>query len=186
MASVAFEEVLDEGLCFGWSESKRITYDEKFYYDASRHSKCRERLQNVIWNMSSSLLKRRWWRHTDLKRSEWVNNKVEQIPSRTLSHSPLLPVRADLNSTDLVCPHQVIFLQRRDCLSWSQSAPVWIYPIPAWTTLSSSPRWWYWIHKNWNKVNFSFQVTGDPWLFTMADRSGRYYLPGRFFPVELG
>ena len=29
--SVTFEEVLDEGLCFGWSESKRIKGDEKFY-----------------------------------------------------------------------------------------------------------------------------------------------------------
>jgi len=29
--SVAFEEVLDEGLCFGWSESLRIKGDEKSY-----------------------------------------------------------------------------------------------------------------------------------------------------------
>ncbi len=29
--SVSFEEVLDEGLCFGWSESKRIKGDEKSY-----------------------------------------------------------------------------------------------------------------------------------------------------------
>ena len=29
--SVTFEEVLDEGLCFGWSESKRIKGDEKSY-----------------------------------------------------------------------------------------------------------------------------------------------------------
>lgn len=29
--SVTFEEALDEGLCFGWSESKRIKGDEKSY-----------------------------------------------------------------------------------------------------------------------------------------------------------
>jgi len=29
--SVTFEEVLDEGLCFGWSESKRIKGDEVSY-----------------------------------------------------------------------------------------------------------------------------------------------------------
>ena len=29
--SVSFEEVLDEGLCFGWSESKRRKGDEKSY-----------------------------------------------------------------------------------------------------------------------------------------------------------
>ena len=29
--SVTFEEVLDEGLCFGWSESKRIKGDETSY-----------------------------------------------------------------------------------------------------------------------------------------------------------
>jgi uncharacterized protein YdeI (YjbR/CyaY-like superfamily) len=29
--SVTFEEVLDEGLCFGWSESKRLKYDQESY-----------------------------------------------------------------------------------------------------------------------------------------------------------
>ena len=29
--SVSFEEVLDEGLCFGWSESMRRTGDDKSY-----------------------------------------------------------------------------------------------------------------------------------------------------------
>lgn len=29
--SVTFEEVLDEGLCFGWSESKRRRYDDISY-----------------------------------------------------------------------------------------------------------------------------------------------------------
>lgn len=29
--SVTFEEVLDEGLCFGWSESMRLKGDEKSY-----------------------------------------------------------------------------------------------------------------------------------------------------------
>lgn len=29
--SITFEEVLDEGLCFGWSESKRMKCDEKSY-----------------------------------------------------------------------------------------------------------------------------------------------------------
>lgn len=29
--SVTFEQVLDEGLCFGWSESKRRSYDELSY-----------------------------------------------------------------------------------------------------------------------------------------------------------
>ena len=29
--SVLFEEVLDEGLCFGWSESKRRNYDSTSY-----------------------------------------------------------------------------------------------------------------------------------------------------------
>ena len=29
--SVSFEEVLDEGLCFGWSESKRFRGDERSY-----------------------------------------------------------------------------------------------------------------------------------------------------------
>jgi uncharacterized protein YdeI (YjbR/CyaY-like superfamily) len=29
--SVTFEELLDEGLCFGWSESQRLTYDDKSY-----------------------------------------------------------------------------------------------------------------------------------------------------------
>jgi uncharacterized protein YdeI (YjbR/CyaY-like superfamily) len=31
VASVTFEEVLDEGLCFGWSESKRIKGDKQSY-----------------------------------------------------------------------------------------------------------------------------------------------------------
>jgi uncharacterized protein YdeI (YjbR/CyaY-like superfamily) len=31
IASVSFEDVLDEGLCFGWSESKRIKGDERSY-----------------------------------------------------------------------------------------------------------------------------------------------------------
>ena len=31
VTSVTFEEVLDEGLCFGWSESMRIKGDEKSY-----------------------------------------------------------------------------------------------------------------------------------------------------------
>ncbi len=29
--SVTFEEVLDEGLCFGWSENKRLPGDESSY-----------------------------------------------------------------------------------------------------------------------------------------------------------
>jgi uncharacterized protein YdeI (YjbR/CyaY-like superfamily) len=29
--SVTFEEVLDEGLCFGWSENKRLPGDERSY-----------------------------------------------------------------------------------------------------------------------------------------------------------
>jgi uncharacterized protein YdeI (YjbR/CyaY-like superfamily) len=29
--SVTFEQVLDEGLCFGWSESKRLRYDKDSY-----------------------------------------------------------------------------------------------------------------------------------------------------------
>jgi uncharacterized protein YdeI (YjbR/CyaY-like superfamily) len=29
--SVTFEQLLDEGLCFGWSESARRSYDEKSY-----------------------------------------------------------------------------------------------------------------------------------------------------------
>jgi uncharacterized protein YdeI (YjbR/CyaY-like superfamily) len=29
--SVSFEEVLDEGLCFGWSENKRVAGDETSY-----------------------------------------------------------------------------------------------------------------------------------------------------------
>jgi uncharacterized protein YdeI (YjbR/CyaY-like superfamily) len=29
--SVTFQEVLDEGLCFGWSESKRLAGDADFY-----------------------------------------------------------------------------------------------------------------------------------------------------------
>jgi uncharacterized protein YdeI (YjbR/CyaY-like superfamily) len=29
--SVTFEDVLDEGLCFGWSENKRLAYDEQSY-----------------------------------------------------------------------------------------------------------------------------------------------------------
>jgi uncharacterized protein YdeI (YjbR/CyaY-like superfamily) len=29
--SVTFEELLDEGLCFGWSESKRRKYDQNSY-----------------------------------------------------------------------------------------------------------------------------------------------------------
>lgn len=31
IASVSFEEVLDEGLCFGWSESSRRSYDDVSY-----------------------------------------------------------------------------------------------------------------------------------------------------------
>jgi uncharacterized protein YdeI (YjbR/CyaY-like superfamily) len=31
MPSVTFEEVLDEGLCFGWSESMRRSYDKASY-----------------------------------------------------------------------------------------------------------------------------------------------------------
>jgi uncharacterized protein YdeI (YjbR/CyaY-like superfamily) len=29
--SITFEQLLDEGLCFGWSESARRSYDEKSY-----------------------------------------------------------------------------------------------------------------------------------------------------------
>jgi uncharacterized protein YdeI (YjbR/CyaY-like superfamily) len=29
--SVTFEQLLDEGLCFGWSESNRLSYDEMSY-----------------------------------------------------------------------------------------------------------------------------------------------------------
>lgn len=29
--SVTFEQLLDEGLCFGWSESNRLRYDEMSY-----------------------------------------------------------------------------------------------------------------------------------------------------------
>lgn len=29
--TVSFEEVLDEGLCFGWSENKRLPYNEVSY-----------------------------------------------------------------------------------------------------------------------------------------------------------
>ena len=29
--TVSFEELLDEGLCFGWSESKRRAHDAEFY-----------------------------------------------------------------------------------------------------------------------------------------------------------
>jgi uncharacterized protein YdeI (YjbR/CyaY-like superfamily) len=29
--SITFEELLDEGLCFGWSESKRLKYDKDSY-----------------------------------------------------------------------------------------------------------------------------------------------------------
>jgi uncharacterized protein YdeI (YjbR/CyaY-like superfamily) len=29
--SITFEQLLDEGLCFGWSESTRCKYDEKSY-----------------------------------------------------------------------------------------------------------------------------------------------------------
>ena len=29
--SITFEQLLDEGLCFGWSESIRRSYDEKSY-----------------------------------------------------------------------------------------------------------------------------------------------------------
>jgi len=31
IAGVTFEDVLDEGLCFGWSENKRLPGDEKSY-----------------------------------------------------------------------------------------------------------------------------------------------------------
>jgi hypothetical protein len=31
MPSVTFEQLLDEGLCFGWSESNRLSYDEISY-----------------------------------------------------------------------------------------------------------------------------------------------------------
>lgn len=31
VASVTFDEVLDEGLCFGWSESQRVGGDERSY-----------------------------------------------------------------------------------------------------------------------------------------------------------
>lgn len=39
--TITFEEVLDEGLCFGWSESKRIQGDEKSYlqYFAPRRTR---------------------------------------------------------------------------------------------------------------------------------------------------
>lgn len=29
--SVSFQDVLEEGLCFGWSESQRLSYDEQSY-----------------------------------------------------------------------------------------------------------------------------------------------------------
>ena len=29
--SIAFHDLLEEGLCFGWSESKRYSYDEESY-----------------------------------------------------------------------------------------------------------------------------------------------------------
>jgi uncharacterized protein YdeI (YjbR/CyaY-like superfamily) len=31
LESVSFEDLLDEGLCFGWSESLRLTHDEHSY-----------------------------------------------------------------------------------------------------------------------------------------------------------
>ena len=31
IACVSFDELLDEGLCFGWSESSRKAYDERSY-----------------------------------------------------------------------------------------------------------------------------------------------------------
>ncbi|GAC1579769.1 MAG: hypothetical protein NVS3B24_13940 [Candidatus Dormibacteria bacterium] len=31
VSSVTFEELLEEGLCFGWSESKRMPGDQQFY-----------------------------------------------------------------------------------------------------------------------------------------------------------
>ncbi|MBE2237188.1 MAG: hypothetical protein IAE81_05330 [Caldilineaceae bacterium] len=31
ISSITFEQVLDEGLCFGWSESMRRSYDENSY-----------------------------------------------------------------------------------------------------------------------------------------------------------
>jgi uncharacterized protein YdeI (YjbR/CyaY-like superfamily) len=31
MPSIPFDQLLDEGLCFGWSESSRRSYDEKSY-----------------------------------------------------------------------------------------------------------------------------------------------------------
>jgi len=56
VASVTFEEVLDEGLCFGWSESLRRKGDEKSYLQrftprrtkGTTSKRNRERIEQLI------------------------------------------------------------------------------------------------------------------------------------------
>lgn len=56
IASVSFDEVLDEGLCFGWSESSRRSYDHVSYLQCftprktigTQSKRNRERAQALI------------------------------------------------------------------------------------------------------------------------------------------
>lgn len=55
--SVTFEEILDEGLCFGWSENKRLPYDKASYLQrfTPRASKGTRSVRNI--NHAKQLIK---------------------------------------------------------------------------------------------------------------------------------
>jgi uncharacterized protein YdeI (YjbR/CyaY-like superfamily) len=55
--SVTFEEILDEGLCFGWSENKRLPYDKTSYLQrfTPRVSKGTTSVRNI--NHAKQLIK---------------------------------------------------------------------------------------------------------------------------------
>jgi uncharacterized protein YdeI (YjbR/CyaY-like superfamily) len=61
MASVSFEELLDEGLCFGWSESMRRAYDDVSYLQRftprkTRGTMSQRNLNHVDALMASNLM----------------------------------------------------------------------------------------------------------------------------------
>ena len=54
--SITFDQLLDEGLCFGWSESSRRSHDEKSYLQKFTPRKTRGTTSERNRNASKRLL----------------------------------------------------------------------------------------------------------------------------------
>ena len=67
ITSVAFEHVLDEGLCFGWSESKRRSYDETSYLQKFIPRKSRGTTSPLNLARAKSLIEQGRMQSTGLK-----------------------------------------------------------------------------------------------------------------------